>query len=450
MSVDLVDGKQHLYYRYSRCLETNNPMTKFRKENWNFTFFRSCLIVIFGITVSSNAFTQSQFPLIYDNDQSHYFGAYNSIFVHKAIYSFQDNYIPDTLRREIRLSIKCVGFGYRMAKLFLLDFQEDFLFGLIQHEAFGHAARWREFGSKNNSVTVNLFFPFGDGSGSTQFGNVVGNFTPHKNLALSIGGVEANMVLANTLCYNFLQSDSIHYRQALLYLISQNDQLLYIWSDRIKGQNTNGGGDMLGYVSNLNNLYNPTQNPYTIEKLSIQSIVSVISPIQIYSAFTLFYSYGLMGKKYLSKIPMIRFGNVRYLPYLNYNLSPFGSEYLFCNAVKYKNKLLIADMGIGENTFNNFYRLRIKLFNLLKNNKVGMNLHVDAWNQPELELEPNANTKTENQIGGAVKIDFMLHPFQNKNNISLYTQLGYKTKGFIIGEPLAETFILRYGISFHF
>ena len=257
------------------------------------------------------------------------------------------------------------------------------------------------------------------------------------------------MVLANTLSSAFLQSDSIHYRQALLYLISQNDQLFYIWSDRIRGSNNSGGGDMRGYVSKLNNLYTPLQNSYTIEKLSVQSLFSFVNPLQAYSAFTILYSYGIKGKKYLSKIPMIRFGQVRYLPYLNYNLSPFGSEYLFCNIVKYKNKLLTGDLGMGENTFNNFYRARFRFINLVKNNRIGINLHAEGWIQPELELETGSNTQTENQAGGAFKTDFMLRPFQNRNTFSLFTQLGYKTKGFTIGEPLAASFILRYGIALH-
>ena len=54
-----------------------------------------------------------------------------------------------------------------------------------------------------------------------------------------------------------------------------------------------------------------------------------------------------------------------------------------------------------------------------------------------------------NKTGGILKMDFMIHPFNLQNNLGLYLQAGYKTLGYTIGEPLAETFILHYGISLH-
>lgn len=386
-------------------------------------------------------------PLVYDSKQSTYVGAYDLLFLQKAVYSFQDHYIPDTVRNEKKPLKKALGIGYRMGKLFLLDFQEDFLITLTQHEAFGHCARYREFGSRGNSVKITPFFPFGDGSGSAMYGRVIGNFTPHKNIATSIAGVEANMVLGNTASLNFLQNDSIHYREALIYLIAQNDQLMYIWADRFRPANSNGGGDMKGYVARLNGTYSPFDPHYDMEKLSLQGLVSLVNPIQLYAAYTILYSHGIMGRKYLSHIPMIKLGQARYLPYLNYGLTPFGSEYLFCNVLRYRDKMYTADIGISEGTYSQFYRVKAKTFNIVGVQRAKVNLYAEAWSQPELKLDLATIPGTKNKAGGLIKADIAIAPFSSSNSFNLFAQVGYKTKGFTIGEPLAETFLLRYGMG---
>ncbi len=390
---------------------------------------------------------QSILPLIFDRHQSQYVGAHDLLFLHKALYSFQDRYIPDTIPKETKPVRKGMGIGYRMGKLFLLDFQEDFLAVLLQHEGFGHCGRFREFGFKGNTVEISPFFPFGNGSGASDYNPGFREITPHQRSAITIGGVEANKVLGSAASLNFMQTGTIHYREALIYLLAENNQLYYIWMDRLRTSRGKNGGDMAGYVRELNEMYAPGQTRYTIEQLSVQSLVTLANPLQLYAAYTLLYSYGITGRKHLSHIPMIRIGNTRYLPYFNYNLTPFGSEYTYCNVVKYRDKMFTADLGVSEGTFNKFYRVKAKALNLAGTPRAGINLHLEAWSQPELNLDPYKPTPTGNKTGGLIKADLSLAPFRHNSTFNLFAQLGYKTKGFTIGEPLTEGVIVRYGLG---
>jgi hypothetical protein len=412
------------------------------------TFF----ILLFSVFIQNELVAQTNYPLFYDKDQSMQFGANNSLIVHKALYSFQDQYIPDTLWEENKFIKKSLGIGYRMTKLFFLDFQEDFLIYLVQHEVFGHGARYREFGSKNNSYKLNLFYPFGSASGQANAGSIY-QTTPHKTISASIAGVQANRTLSSTLSHQILLSDQIHYRQALLYLMSQSDQLIYTWTDYYNSVSGKTGGDMNGYVNKLNNIYLNKGKTYSLKQMSLQSLVSIVNPLQMYSAFTILYTYAIKGQKHLSNIPMIKIGKIKYLPLFNYNISPFGGEYVLSNNLRHNNQLYVIDLGVSDHFYDDSYRLKIKALNVFEFKKIKFNFHMGLWNQPELELESSVGLfmpKEENIFGGSIMSDIIFNPQKDNNKFGFYCQIGYKTKGFEIGDKLDKGFLFKYGLNFSF
>lgn len=390
---------------------------------------------------------QTNYPLFYDKNQTMEFGASNALVVHRAMYSLEDKYIPLSLWKEEKLVTQSLGFGYRMSKLMLFDIQQDIFLSLVMHEVFGHGARYREFGSRDNNYTLNLFYPYGKGNGSAFPGNIY-RTTPHKTIAASMGGVEANQVLANSLTPQILLSDKIHYRQATMLLVSQYDQFMYVMGDRFP-IGPFGGGDMEGYVNKLNNLYATPDKEFTLGRFARQQLISLANPMQLYSAFTILYNYGVKGEQYMPTIPMIPIGKVRYLPMLSLNLSPFGNEYVLSNNVRAKNRLFVGDIGISDHYFNNFYRVRLKAFNAVTYKKLRMNYHLSVWSQPELQLEPT-NDPSETKVGGMVKADVIFNPLVDRPEFGFFTQVGYKTKGFEIGAPLDQGGILKYGLNFSF
>ncbi|HKR05914.1 MAG TPA: hypothetical protein VJY62_14860 [Bacteroidia bacterium] len=425
-----------------------------KKIFWLSFLAKSYLIVALGLTFSVSSEGQSYSQIIFDKQQSQYFGSCNLISLHNVLYSFEDKYIRDTLFNENNFIKKTAGIGYRIAKLLLLDAQADGLMALSQHEVFGHGARYREFGYKGNSFNLNLYPPFGNGSGFAQRGSLrTGYSTPteQESIAINIGGVEGEMLLANNITSQILLDDTLNYREGLLYIITQNNLSGYLWSTRYaKPGYIKPGNDMNNYINGINYLYpHPPGRVYDIKKLSNQSLVSFANPFQIYAAFSIFWTYGIKGQKQLTKIPMIKFGSVRYLPAFNYSLTPFGSQYHFINYVRCKKILLIGDFSLGDKSFNDFYGISVKGFNIMNARRIILNFHLDVWNQPGLELEKYFQSNAVNKIGESFKIDIMLRPFNRQNNPGIFFQAGYKTKGYVMGEPLAKSFILRYGISMH-
>lgn len=412
-------------------------------------------LIVCAISCALSASAQSYSKIVFDGEKSENFGSENLITLHRVLYSFEDKHLSDTLFHEFNFVRKTVGFGYRMAKLLLLDAQIDGFIALSQHEVFGHGSRFREFGFIENSFNLNLYPPFGNASGFANRGKLKPGYkypTAHENIAINLSGVEGEMLLANKLSQQLLLDDTLHYRQGLLFLITQNNQLLYLWFTRLtKPENIKPGNDMENYVNRINFLYPTlTNKAYDIKKLSNQSLVSFINPLQIYSAFTVLYSYGVKGKKKLSKrIPMINLGNTRFLPLLNFSLTPFGRRYHLVNYFRYQKILFSGDFNFGETTSNYFYGISLKCFNIINRERFTLNFHLDFWDQPRLELDSYQNPTAENNTGEALKVDFVFRPNSRKNSPGLFVQAGYKTKGYVMGEPLDETFILRYGLSMH-
>lgn len=410
-----------------------------------------CLLFL----LQKRAITQANYPFYFEKNLPAQFGADNILVIHRGIYEFQDKYLPDTLWLENTLTKKTLGFGYRMTKLFFLDFQEEYLISLVQHEVFGHGARLREFGSTNNNYSFSLFYPFGNGSGTAFPGTFPFQLNPIENITNTIGGVQANLILSTGLSERMLLSDEIHYRQALLYLTSKNNQLVYSLQDYIisisKGNGGNSG-DMAGYTRKLNALYVNEQKEYTLGRLASQNLVSVINPLQVYAAFQLVFNFGIKGKKKLSHIPMFNLRKVRYLPLLDFNLTPYGGEYILSNNFRKERQLYVLNLGISDYYFNNSYRVEVKAFNFLKLKNWNFHGHAHLWNQPELDLESinvvfDANKK--NVWGGSFKIDAIFNPLSN-SNFGFYGQIGYKSKGFEMGTKLDQGLFLKYGLNFRF
>lgn len=405
---------------------------------------------IFVWTVGS--FAQSSYTVLYDDSKSEIAGASNMHLVHRVAYGVQEKFIPDSLINNRQAGGKLLNMGYRAAKSFLIDFQQDFFIALTQHEVFGHGARFREFGYTHNSVRLSPFFPFGTGSGSLGSGGLKKGetVTPQENITIVLGGIEANRVLANNIADGLVFTNSIHYRDALLYLISQNNQLHYIWVSKLSKIDPGfGSGDIDSYLFELNNLYLTTgEKALSHEILARQSLITLLNPIQLYAAFTLVYKYGITGQRRLANVPMIRLGNIRYLPALNYTLTPFGSQYHFTNYFKYKRALFVGDLTLGDNHFHDFYGINLKGQNFLSTKRLFVNAYFGLWNQPEIELT-DKNAKTFRNVTGAmIKADLCIQPLQFQDNMRCFLQVGYKTKGYTIGEQLNEGVIFRFGLSF--
>lgn len=408
------------------------------------------LLLPFVLVLFSLIRTFGQTPnyqLLIDQQRTPYFGSENILSIHHFLYKSQDQYIPNQLWTEDNFLRKGGGIFYRFTKLALLDFQIDYLAILAQHEVFGHGARYREFGYTDISYKLSLPFPFGTGSGFARgsrpsiFERIV---TPHESIISVAGGNEANSVLANTLESRMILGGKIHYREALLYFLSRNNQLGYIWLDHFV--NPQGHGDINSYVFQVNNIHIGASDYYDTETLVKQSLISALNPMQVYALFALAKTYLFDGNETLETLPMIRIKEIKYLPALGYNLTPFGTEFLTSQYIVHGHKMAHLKFGIGDARFNSFYSFGLELHNILETERINLNVHVNGWHQPSLNLGGEVTTTTAGGLGFHTKVDLSVFPLANQN-IGLFAQLGYKTPGYLIGERLSGGLIGRFGLS---
>ena len=408
------------------------------------------LLLASSLFLATSCPAQSFNQLLFDGDQSQYFGAENLISLHKFLYRAEDRVLPDNFSDESTPGQKALGIGYRSTKLLLLDQKVDYLHFLIQHEVFGHGSRYRELGVTDLSYEINLPFPFGSGAGLTT-SSFPSNFitSSTERQMVTAAGMEANSLLAHQFEYRWLQDKAMHYRQSLLYLHSRNDVMLYIWSVKLFNQdNTFSTKDPSSWVFDINQHFGSLDRSYSLDRIAIQSLITLLNPFQLYAAFALGKTYLLDGNRYLKKLPTLQIGRLQYLPALSFNLTPFGSEFILNNYLQGEHRLIDIQVNIGDPLFHRFHMLSANVHDLFYSELYRVGLHIGAWDQPKVTLGGTSISEHQGGIGGFCKLQLALFPIKRLQKFGLYSSVGYKTTGYLMGEKLDENMIIRFGAAF--
>lgn len=400
------------------------------------------LLALFFIYAASSP---AQVPnlLIYDHHQSQHFGASNIVTAHKLIYHHIEQLIPIKLWEEDNWLKKSGGIGYRAIKLGVTGFQVDVNAVLYQHEVFGHGSRMREFEFDNLRYSFKHFFPFD--FGGTAGGTSTYPITFTQGLMISAGGVEGDLVLSEELEERFLTDGKLHYRQSLLFLVARNNLARYAKN------NLTNSGDISSYISNLNRSLGPTSTNGEMmsgRKLFHQSLVVLLNPMQWYAMWNLGKNYLIDGESIMAAIPMIKWKNTSYLPSLNYNLTPFGGEFILNNYFLKNGRLLLVKARIGDATFRHFYGGGVKMLNLVNKETLKVNTAIDMWYQPSftIGLSTGINSVQE-ALGFMIQSSFSYFPLKNNFKLGIHGQVGYKTRGYLMGENLDKGLVVRLGLA---
>lgn len=404
------------------------------------------------------------FQASYDQNLSPQCGAENLSALH---YNFQkfDDYVLDNIKynplninnafNDWKRSI-LRGVGRTLELNFIWAPLNDYLV-VIQHEFFGHGYRIRDFGKDiiyKPKYKIFLPYPFGDGGGYTSF--KYKKFTPFYSSAISICGTEATSILAKDLKLNWLKNGQVNPLQATLYLDSFHDLTFYTLITQDEDVFSDDGNDIGSYVCSLLQIY-PTNSESHLDALKNQALINFFDPFTYLSIYS-YFKYIVNGKS--TSIPMIPIMGFRYLPAFRFGLSPFGPEIYFENYISNDNGPMYLYFKKGSFWENEFYGIGLKapyLLNIKSNFFIGMNL--DLWKQPLFLGPKKARQNIDNlafydfseedlkdeRIGGSLSI---LASYKIKN-LPLYFDgtFGYKTKGFVPGESLKESPILRLGLS---
>ena len=418
----------------------------------------SRFLLFLAILFASSAFAQAPYNLILDYPLSSKALSEDLVTAHKLTYTVENKYLKPKLFDESNTFRKLSGMAYRFGKTVFVDIPIDHIILLVQHEVYGHGYRYREMGFVNNHYQIKLPPPYDCGGGMAYRGEWKGegvrNPTRHEEIIVSVGGMEANTILANTMISKWMAKGSMNYRETYLYVSNRNNITAYIQSTALCEQDDDcepsRGNDVLSYLKHVN-----AENGFLFEKnyrlslddLKKQSLINLLDPFQFFALYTYFKTYLWDGGEE-NKFPMIPLWKVRYLPSFHLGLSPFGPEYYFDNYISTDNKWYSFYFRKGDNTFHDFWGLGINGNQIIDNRYLTFNPSLDLWQQPPIKTGGTEINEIGGGLGFAASGTFLFKVVKGENPFSIYTQLGYKTAGFLPGEMIADGLILRLGLSF--
>lgn len=409
----------------------------------------SCLLVILICCGSSKAIAQVRYVVGIDASRSSPVGAENLIAVHRAVYAIEDRFLKSRLFDETSKGRKSAGILYRLGKTVLLDYVIDYLPFLIQHEVFGHGARLREFDYVDISYSLSLFLPYGSGRGSAYGSlNPERRTTRHERLGVIISGSEANTILSKSILSKWLQRGRVKSREIAIYLFSSLDMSGYVLNTRFRSQHRSEN-DIINYLSDLNRLeghFPRSDYRLTLEDLSTQSLITFFNPTMIWAIYAYWIPYVYHGESEC-ELPMFGFGQVKYLPSFRFGLTPFGSEVYFENLIVNSGRVVNIFFRYGIPTFYKFGGFGIAVDNLALGKRITFSPRAELWHQPALLLGGQQVRTGRAGLGGGLWTKLCYRVAQRNPAPELVIEIGYKTDGFIQGEPLGRGFTLRLGLS---
>ena len=264
----------------------------------------------------------------------------------------------------------------------------------------------------------------------------------------------------------WLAKGMIEPRQAILYNISSLDLTMYSLSvHKTPRSAPKSGNDLSQYLFYLNATYPDAH--MSCRALRNRSLLNLLDPFLFYSIYTgsTYQSFGMPT----ARAPMIDLGFAKYLPALRFALTPFGGQYYLENFFLKNSIPTYLYLKWGQHGANTYYGFGIENRNIINWENASLGVKIDLWHQPNVlfkqgalsvdeigELPKDAlipmiypeSVLTEKKFGAAVAVTGTYGIANSPAFLNL--ELGYKTKGYLPGEALRESLILRGGFSFRF
>lgn len=412
-----------------------------RFEGVNYFMRKMALWILFLISFSLSAETSiesqrgpsGEWPLKFDLHGSAFMGASLVLSVNNAFFWSEDRLI-DLIPWKVPQPYSGILRGLELVAVVLPI--NDLLF-LVQHEFFGHGARAREFGFGTPlPVVATLPLPYGPGIGAqTHTGH--DRETPLQSLIITIGGVEAANVLAEDISMRWWRHKKMNVKTAFMQILASHNTDGYLWIFSPKVFDA-PGHDMVQYIDKVNKFYGDQR--LSLDYMTWGVATNLLDPF-LYFNFYSMYRYVVYGESDNS-YPYFRFSdNVSYLPAARYVLSPFGPEYHLINYLSLFDRNIKAYGRYGKLADAQYYGIGATgdiwtLYNVT----IGADLH--AWRQPKLMNSSYGEMKFGGY--GALLLDY--RPFEV---LSLNGHAGYKSAGYVLGEPIDQRFVWRVGLTLH-
>jgi len=397
-----------------------------------------------------------------DLNLSPYVGGENLLMIQKGIERMEDYAFASKDNLSLKLpdlNSPPPGYWERYFAQWLIWLPVNCSCCVTQHEIFGHGYRVRDLGDEYATVLGYKMYVL---AGATNF-EFTSKLTSSQYLSIVVAGIEANDVMTQQMRLKWLNNGFLDPRQFGLYVANALSLTQYTLVEDPPEQNpATSGNDVVSFLHYLKTTYPDTSLDQT--KVRNITLVNLLDPF-IYFSLASSYQYVQTGRP--MKIPMFQIGPVRYLPSARVSMTPFGlegfSEHFFLvndSAPTY------VYMKWGKNGANTYSGIGARNEALFRNQIGSLGFRMDFWHEPEVLFEQGLLSAEEiMQLPRGAEIpqlypDAVLRKKKFGGAISLIgaygkeswparvlLELGYKSAGYLPGEALRASPIVRGGFS---
>jgi hypothetical protein len=376
-------------------------------------------------------------------------GVENVLSVHKGAGWAEDRLIGTRWFSEDGFLGKTGGVMCRFAKSTLIDWPADWFSLELAHEFYGHGVRLREFDLEAD-YSFNLPFPYGDGSAYATGWKTSGLVSDHEMLAFYAGGIGVQSLIDQALSLRWMQRAEINYREASVYFWSATNAFEYVQGTKgVSAANTDSH-DVANYLRVINRRAGRNDDSnllMNVDDLKTRNLINLANPLLVYSLFAQFKTYLWVGGT-STALPVVHIKGLDYLPCFRMGLTPFGPEYRMENFFRTGDKVLLADLRIGDQTFyTSWGGIGILARNIYVSRRLSVDMNLDAWRQPGIEIGGGSITSGGGGLGGAFSVRGRYDLADSRHPISALIELGYKSAGFLEGYALNSSPILMVGVA---
>lgn len=332
------------------------------------------------------------------------------------------------------------GIWSRLAITALNDVLNYFLI-VVNHEVYGHGFRARSLGIPISRYSLDLL-----GSGGAIYFRFLRRPPADEQLLLTMGGSEANNVLARELLFKNFKNLSLDSRTYRLFFKSYCDLTFYVLSTFLeKKVQDRSGNDIACYIKEINHKHDV--DGIDMITLAKGALVFFLNPIS-YIALWINLNYLLTGKDAFI-IPHLKLGNVNYMPLIRMGLTPFGPMYYLENYIGHGSKTFLVSISGGDSPYytRGYGGIQLQTTRLWAYKNYGLDVIGTLWCQPKMQLQTSDQIEDKNSWGGLVGIN---NKFKLGKLISLNASILYKNTGFSEGIVANSGLIFRGGFSLHY
>jgi hypothetical protein len=233
--------------------------------------------------------------------------------------------------------------------------------------------------------------------------------------------------MARSLAGDALLAGHWHYRDARRYLYAEYDTIHYILRTTDHEKEGHDVGDFMKIYNEVaTDNHEKTLNARTLRR---RVLAGFLNPMIAYSYYSAFVSYVWSGHAD-SPAPMLHLGGTRYLPMARFQLTTFGTEWIIDNALVRDGRFFDATIRAGQTIGARTWGAGLQATRLAGWKRWTFDAEGHLWHQPDWGGEVTATAHR-----------------QLRSGLSLVGQGGYKSNGFLAGEPIHQGVVLRIGAA---